>query len=775
MPVHDNSDLLLDRLASSGIACDRCPPAIPLPIVDTYSVTPTTVVLSDFSPMNSYLAQHQQEQQRQKPDTPSSMNDHATRSPAASFDHIPSTPATTMTAPQSQEVTGQLGIETSPTSPYYAPSPYYSPSSSSDSPSSYRESSCTPFSTVSESAPGAMFLHTDQLSQQQQQPVQQYQQQQYQQQQHYFPRDFTTTAVSSAAVTTTPRDKKKGHKNNKKRDTPPHQPLSMLSSVASLLPSHQRQHAYQAQGSVVIPTMIQTPQLRTQQPMHPAQSVCLFQSWDGSTHQHDFAPTQTPAPFPAPHTHLQCSGLMAIPLHSPFAWSMSLSMPTPAPNSSIGNSYPTSSKNGSYSDEACNVRTLPSNAPPLSPSADSYSSSFTRPIPISPLSNSAQFSSSSTRGFSFPPSNHPLSSSSFIQPFNPPPRNSISPPSIPPPTEQQLHQLYQFHQQVQTCDCSSQQKCDQSDPPPPLSRQTGGALMTPTDIGTPVDTVKDRDPSPETTATVDMYLSSENDDVKVEDFEHEEKLFLEAVEAAQERINLSPSRKRIRGPNAGVRRTAAELDGEEFADRGLARILVYADDSLRELVAQQNVKIREPHVYDADMMDLYCLSRGDGGQGHHFHTGDNCLKNQMGCRVALAVRYAYQSDLTETHLLWVDQVDRKSIPISIIMSFPACGNLIMRALKDDPSMGAQYRILCKQGYNDPPKASPREYGKIASLNRISWSIAYQNQSHMTTQAMGFLQRVSQAYQGAMGSPSRGMLKKRKLRAVVRESAVSSWE
>ncbi|KAG0380942.1 hypothetical protein BGX24_002624 [Mortierella sp. AD032] len=304
--------------------------------------------------------------------------------------------------------------------------------------------------------------------------------------------------------------------------------------------------------------------------------------------------------------------------------------------------------------------------------------------------------------------------------------------------------------------------------------------MTPSDVGTPVDMVKDRGFSSETsTASVDLYLSSENDDVKVEDFEQEERLFLQAIEAAQERINLSPSRKRIRGPNAGVRRSATELDGEEFADRGLARILVYTDDNLRALVAQQNVMIREPHVYDADMIDLYCLSRGDGIQGRHFHTGDNCLRNQMGCRVALAVRYAYQSDLTETHLLWVDQIDRKKIPISIVMSFPACGNLIMRALKDDPDMGAQYRILRKQGYSDPPRTSPREYGKIASLNRISWSIAFQNQRHMTTQAMGFLQRVSQAYQGAMGNPSRGMLKKRKMRAIVRESAAAtvaaSWQ
>jgi hypothetical protein len=81
-------------------------------------------------------------------------------------------------------------------------------------------------------------------------------------------------------------------------------------------------------------------------------------------------------------------------------------------------------------------------------------------------------------------------------------------------------------------------------------------------------------------------------------------------------------------------------------------------------------------------------------------------------------------------------------------------------------MRTQYRILYDQGYNDPPKVSLREYGKIASLNIISWSIAYQNQSHMTTQAMGFLQRVSQAYRGAMGNPSRGMLKKRKMRTVV---------
>ncbi|KAG0257380.1 hypothetical protein BGZ95_005252 [Linnemannia exigua] len=273
--------------------------------------------------------------------------------------------------------------------------------------------------------------------------------------------------------------------------------------------------------------------------------------------------------------------------------------------------------------------------------------------------------------------------------------------------------------------------------------------MTPSDIGTPVDMVNDRVSSPETpTANTDLYLSSEDDVVKIEESEEEERLFLQAVEAAQERINLSPSRKRNRGPNAGVRRSASELDSEEFADRGLARILVYTDDDLRALVAQQDVMIREPHIYDADMTDLYCLSRGDGVQGRHYHTGDVCLKHEMGCRVALAVRYAYQSDLTETHLLWVDQIDRRSIPISVIMSFP-------------------------QGYSDPPRTSSREYGKIASLNRISWSIALQNQRHMTTQAMGFLQRVSQAYHGAMGNPSRGMLKKRKMRAFVRESSSTS--
>ncbi|KAG0289209.1 hypothetical protein BGZ96_007185 [Linnemannia gamsii] len=359
-------------------------------------------------------------------------------------------------------------------------------------------------------------------------------------------------------------------------------------------------------GQAVIPTLIQAPRLRTQQPMHPPQPVCLSQSWDTSIPTHRFAPTPTPAPLTpstSPHTPLQSSTFISapIPLQFPFTWS--------------------------------------------------------------------------------------------------------------------------------------------------------------------TETISDRDSIPDT--NIAQYQPSENVKIKQEEVEHDEKIFLQAVEAAQERISLNPSRKRIRGPNAGVRRTAAELDEEEFSDRGLARILVYADDNLRELVAQQNVTIREPHVYDANLMDLYCLSRGDGVHGRHSHTGDNCLKNQMGCRVALAVRYAYQSDLTETHLLWVDRIDRQDIPIAIIMSFPACGNLIMRALKDDPTMVAQYRILRKQGYSDPPKASPREYGKIASLNRVSWSIAFQNQSHMTTQAMGFLQRVSQAYQGAMGNPSRGMLRKRKIRAVVR--------
>ncbi|KAF9902247.1 hypothetical protein EC991_005157 [Linnemannia zychae] len=516
--------------------------------------------------------------------------------------------------------------------------------------------------------------------------------------------------------------------------------------------------------SGVIPTIIHSPQLRTQQSMHPTQSVSLSQSWDASPRQHDFTPTATPVPISTPHTTLQCPGLMTVPLNSPFSWSI--------PLSPIGNSYSTNSTNGSYSEEASDVRTLPSNAPPLSPRADSYSSSFARPIPISPPSNPVQYSSSSSREFLFSPSTQMLSSSPFVLPFNGPPRYSTAPHSA----EQQLHRLYQYHQQAQTCDCSSHLEGDQSEtPPPPLNQQIGGALMTPDDIGTPVDTTMGGDSSSEFMTAADMHLSPEYADVKVEESDHEKNIFLEAIEAAEERIHLSPSRKRIRGPNAGVRRTAAELDGEEFADRGLARILVYADDNLRELVAQQNVIIHEPHVYDADTTDLYCLSRGDGVPGRHFHTGDNCLKGRMGCRIALAVRYAYQSDLTETHLLWVDQIDHKDIPISIIMSFPACGNLIMRALKDDPSMETQYQILRKQGYTDPPRASTREYGKIASLNRISWSIAYQNQNHMTTQAMGFLQRVSQAYQGAMGNPSRGMLKKRKVRAVVREFAASSWE
>ncbi|KAF9930040.1 hypothetical protein FBU30_000953 [Linnemannia zychae] len=248
-----------------------------------------------------------------------------------------------------------------------------------------------------------------------------------------------------------------------------------------------------------------------------------------------------------------------------------------------------------------------------------------------------------------------------------------------------------------------------------------------------------------------MYTIPNHDDVNPNVLEHNENIASLTLETLQERVNLNPSRKRIRGPNAGVRRSAVELDDEEFADRGLARILVYADDELQEMVAQQNVSIREPHIYDADMMDLYCLSRGDGIPGRHTHTGDHCLRNRMGCRVALAVRYAYQSDLNETHLLW------------------ACGKLIMRALKDDPTMDEQYRILCKQGYSDPPKSSTREYGKIASLNRISWMIAYQNQGHMATQALGFLQRASQAYQGAMGQPSRGMLKKRKMRAIFHEN------
>ncbi|KAG0211301.1 hypothetical protein BGX33_004399 [Mortierella sp. NVP41] len=381
--------------------------------------------------------------------------------------------------------------------------------------------------------------------------------------------------------------------------------------------------------------------------------------------------------------------------------------------------------------------------------------------------------SSSSRGFPMSSTNHSFASSPLILPSNVPARASISPPSISLLAEQQLHRIYQLHHQ-RSYSRSPLFKREHSISPP-FNRQAV-PFMIPSDAGPPfVDVVNDRASSAET--NVDMHLSSDYDDVKLEDPEQEERVFLEAIEAAQERFNQNPSRRRVRGPNAGVRRTTAELDCEEFADRGLARILVYADDNLRDLVSLQKVPIREPHVYDADLMDLYCLFRGDNVQGRHLHTGDICLKNRMGCRVALAVRYAYQSDLMETHLLWVDRIDRKDIPISIIMSFPACGNLIMRALKDDVHMGAQYRALCKQGYSDPPKTSPREYGKIASLNRISWSIAYQNQRHMSTQAMGFLQRASQAYQGAMGQPSRGMLKKRKMRAVARQSSVpaSAWQ
>ncbi|KAG0072041.1 hypothetical protein BGZ89_008542 [Linnemannia elongata] len=744
MPVQDNS--ILDRLALSEINCNSRQSSTAFPFVTTHSPTATdngtdidtgsgngTVVYSTLTSI-SYIES-----------ISPSMNGQTT-SPPATFDHT-SASSTTVTGNQGM-TTGRLKIETSPTSP----SPYYSPSTSSSySPSSYRESSYTPFSTVLESAPDAtMFLHADP----------------HQQRQQCFPHDFATTTATTTATAHDSQDQ--GHL---KRDRPPHQPLSMLSSVASLLPNHQHQHADQGSGSIVVPTMIQTPRLRTQQ-LHPPPSVCLSQSWDASAHTQEFAPTSTPTPTTStPHTPLHSSGFMSVPvpLQSPFTWSMPLSMPSPAPASPNPKSYSKSSTSGgAHPFMATHVRTLPSNGFPLSPNAVSYSyssSSSSRPT----SSNSAHLPN--FRALSIPSGNHLLSSSPYALQSSAPPRTSISPPSIPPSTEQQLHQLYQFHQQnQQICDCSSPMKRELS-ASPPMNRQAV-SLMTSSDIGAPVVTKRDRDSSPNT-YNVDQSLSSENDEVKLENAEHDEKIFLQAIEAAHERISLSPSRKRIRGPNAGVRRSAAELDGEEFADRGLARILVYADDNLRELVAQQNVIIREPHVYDADMMDLYCLSRGDGVHGRHFHTGDNCLKNQMGCHVALAVRYAYQSDLTETHLLWVDRVDRSAIPISIIMSFPACGNLIMRALKDDPNMAAQYRTLRKQGYSDPPKASPREYGKIASLNRISWSIAFQNQSHMTTQAMGFLQRVSQAYQGAMGHPSRGMLKKRKMRAVIRESA--AWQ
>ncbi|KAF8947054.1 hypothetical protein BGZ47_010396 [Haplosporangium gracile] len=740
MPVQDN--VLFDRLASSGIACNSHPSSTTFSFAATHSPAsagtdtgtdtgtgtgPETVVYSTLTSI-SYI------------ETTPSMNGHTSFSPVT-LDRTSSSPSS---ATENQGMTtDQVKIETSSTSPYYASSPYYSPSTSSSySPSSYRESSYTPFSTVSETAPEATaFLYAD-----------------HQQQQQCFPHKFTATTTAFANATAQDsQDHDQG--GYLQRDTPPHQPLSMLSSVASLLPNRQHQHANQGSDSIIVPTMIHIPRLRTQQPM---QSVCLSQSWDASTsHTQDFAPTPTPASTSStPHTTLQSSSFMSVPvpLQSSFTWSMPLSMSTPTFASPNPSSYTTGSPGGgAHSLVATNVRMLPSNAPSLLPNAVSYSSSSSsssRPTSISPSSKPTHFPA--LRALSTPSSNRLLSSSSY---------------EIPPSAEQQLHQLYQFHQQSQQlCDCSSPMKCKQS--VSPSMNHQAVFLMTPSDISTPVETTRDEDVNPNT-SYVDQYLSSVNDEVKLEDIEYDEQTFLQAIEAAQERINLSPSRKRIRGPNAGVRRSAAELDGEEFANRGLARILVYADDNLRELVTQQNVIIREPHIYDADVMDLYCLSRGDGDYGRHFHTGDNCLKNQMGCRVAIAIRYAYQSDLTETHLLWVDQIDRKDIPISIIMSFPACGNLIMRALKDDPAMEAQYRILCKQGYSDPPKASPREYGKIASLNRISWSIAFQNQAHMTTQAVGFLQRVSQAYQGAMGHPSRGMLKKRKMRDVIRESA--EWQ
>lgn len=229
MSVQDN--VLLDRLTSSGINCNNHPSSTAFPFVASQSPVATstgtgtgtdsgngTVVYSTLTSI-SYIET-----------TPPSMNDQTTF-PPVTFDH---TSALSMTVTGNQRMTtDRLKIETSPTSPSCAPSPYYSPSTSSSySPSSYRESSYTPFSNVSESAPEAtMILHADH-------------QQKHQQ---CFPHDFTTTTATPTAAA----DDSQGQ-SHLKCETPPHQPLSMLSSVASLLPNHQRQHANQERsGSIV--------------------------------------------------------------------------------------------------------------------------------------------------------------------------------------------------------------------------------------------------------------------------------------------------------------------------------------------------------------------------------------------------------------------------------------------------------------------------------------------------------------------------------------------
>lgn len=207
MPVQD--DVLLDRLPSSGIACNHRPSSTPFPFVPTQSPASTgagtgTIAYSTLTSINYIEA------------TLRSMNDQTTFS-STTFGHKSS-----MTG--NQEVTDQLKIETSPTSSYYAPSSYYSPSTTSlYPPSSYRESSYTPFSTVSDSVPEVIFLHADQ-------------------QQPYFSHESTT------ATATTVRDNQEGYL---KHEAPPLQPLSMLSSVASLLPNHQRQHVNQGSDSIV--------------------------------------------------------------------------------------------------------------------------------------------------------------------------------------------------------------------------------------------------------------------------------------------------------------------------------------------------------------------------------------------------------------------------------------------------------------------------------------------------------------------------------------------
>lgn len=228
MPGQDA--ILLDKPASSGINCNHHPSSTVFPIVATQSPTPTSIGTGTGTDSGNGTVVYSTLTSTSYIETVSPSMDDQSTFPPATLDHT-SASSTTVTGNQGM-TTDRLKIETSPTSPYCAPSPYYSPSTSSSySPSSYRESSNTPFSTVSQSAPEAtMFLQVDHQQKRQQ----------------CFPHDFTmTTATPTAAA----HDSQ--GQSHLKRDTPPHQPLSMLSSVASLLPNHQRQHANQGSGCIV--------------------------------------------------------------------------------------------------------------------------------------------------------------------------------------------------------------------------------------------------------------------------------------------------------------------------------------------------------------------------------------------------------------------------------------------------------------------------------------------------------------------------------------------